>query len=154
VHQAGAVKLARLAALPLALVALGAATVAGDTTTGCSHCKTLPALSASDLSCNSDDDCAVVWSGTICCGCNCADTAANAATQARLQSELSSELNCGTTCDCPGTVGARCFAHQCTLCGNPAFGPIPGQPAECSEDAGTGDAPDEAAPDGPMAGDR
>ena len=91
-----------------------------------------------------------MWSGTVCCGCNCPDKAANAATKARLQSELSSELNCGAACGCPATVVARCFANQCTLCGNPAFGPMPGQPAECDEDAGMGDAPDEAAPDAPI----
>jgi hypothetical protein len=145
------VKLAHLAAaLPLVLVALAAATVVGDATTGCSSCKTLPALSPSDLACNSNEDCATVWSGTICCGCNCPDTAANTATQARLQSELSSELSCGKTCECPATVIARCIAHQCTLCGNPAFGPMSGSPAECDQDGGLGDAADDAPPDAPM----
>ena len=59
-------KLAQIAALPLALVALAATGAAGSGTLGCSDnkCVDIPAPAASDLFCDSDQDCAVVWSGT------------------------------------------------------------------------------------------
>jgi hypothetical protein len=35
-------------------------------------------------------------------------------------------------CQCPALFVARCFAHQCTLCGN--LGTVAGEPAACNGD--------------------
>ena len=104
-------------------------------------CVTLTATSASDLACASDDDCMVAWTGTVCsCGCYCGGAAMNTAAQAREQSAIESlapTANCTTpSCLCPGVYGSRCVAHQCTLCGNPAFEGVDGGPPSCAEDAG------------------
>jgi hypothetical protein len=113
---------------------------------GGGSCTTLPALTASELSCDTDQDCQPVWSGTYCsCGCYCADgAAANAAGYARIASIIASlpaDWNCSVPrCSCPALETARCIAHQCTACGNPAIGPLSGQPAACTADAGAGDA--------------
>jgi hypothetical protein len=111
-----------------------------------SLCVQVPTLGPSDLSCDSDEDCMAVWSGTVCsCQCACPSAAANVAAQARLQSELSPVFSASCAgpggCECPALTLARCFSHQCAACANPAFGgtPLPNQPAACTEDAGTGD---------------
>jgi hypothetical protein len=80
----------------------------------------------------------------VCCGCNCPDVPANNAAKARDQDALRSVLfhpNCPQpACSCPATSVARCVAHECILCGNASFGPLPGQPPACHEDAGAPDA--------------
>lgn len=127
--------LASLSAFPLLLVAVVVA---------CNKpCVTLPRHTGSDLACDSDNDCTATWSGTVCCGCHCGNAPANTAAQARDQATLSSALNDCTqpTCGCPAFYVARCFAHQCTLCGTALSGPFPGQPAACDEaDGGARDA--------------
>ena len=117
----------RLLALPIVFAAV-MLTFACD-----SNCVEAPALAPSDLSCDSDGDCAAVWSGSICYdGCDCTSVPANVAAQARMQSALSSVLNGPNGCPCPSAGTPRCFAHECVLC-------APGdqsQSAACQSDAG------------------
>jgi hypothetical protein len=99
----------------------------------------VPTLDANDLSCDSDEDCTSVWSGTICsCGCSyiCGPSApGNTAASARVASALSSVPTCSEPpgCGCPASGLPRCSAHQCILCYD-----MPNQPAACDEDAGDG----------------
>jgi hypothetical protein len=97
-------------------------------------CVQAPTLTSSDLTCESDQDCTTVWTGTICsCDCKCPTAAGNNAARARMEAALSAELmsTCGPDCPCGGGV-PRCLAHQCTVCDYTG-------PPECRGDAGAGD---------------
>jgi hypothetical protein len=84
-------------------------------------------VASSDVSCGSDQDCALVRTGEVCDGqCACGDTAVNAAAAARFQSDTASLTLEGCPCALPGET--RCLGGQCTLCG---FGPD--QPAGCAD---------------------
>ena len=104
-------------------------------------CVEAPSLGPSDLSCDSDQDCASVWSGTICsCGCNCGRVPGNTAAHARVGSALGSVPTCSRPpdgCGCPASGIPRCFAHRCALCYD-----MPNQPAACDADAAAGDGGD------------
>jgi hypothetical protein len=110
-----------------------------DALTESGTCVEVPTLDANDLSCDSDEDCTSVWSGTICsCGCSyiCGPSApGNTAASARVASALSSVPTCSEPpgCGCPASGLPRCSAHQCILCYD-----MPNQPAACDEDAGDG----------------
>jgi hypothetical protein len=148
--MARGVTLVRIAALPLALISLAAVSVVGDGTAGCSgnKCVDFPAPSQGDLSCDTDEDCTLVPSGTECaCDCNCGGVAANQAFLTKLTTPppfANTSCSRGSGCGCPAQYLSRCIAGQCTLCGNPTFGPIAGQPAACNDDAGTSDASNDA----------
>jgi hypothetical protein len=87
-------------------------------------------VTASDLSCGSDQDCTLITAGKVCDGqCGCGDTPVNAAAAARYQSETASVTLADCPCAFPGE--ARCLGGQCTLCGSD-----PNQPVACG-DAGT-----------------
>jgi hypothetical protein len=109
-----------------------------DGAIGSGTCVEAPTLAPSDLSCNSDEDCTSVWSGTICpCGCNCGRVPGNTAANARVGSALSSLPSCSGPpdgCECPAGGLPRCVAHQCALCYD-----MPNQPAACDQDAAVGD---------------
>lgn len=116
------------------------ATTTGKDGAPSNTCVEAPALAASDLSCNSDQDCTSVWSGTVCsCECACPTVAANTAAYSRLQSALGSVLGASgcsdVPCECPAAGVAHCFAHQCALCGF-SGSTVPNQPAACDEDGG------------------
>jgi hypothetical protein len=84
----------------------------------------------SDLSCESDQDCALVRKGEVCKGqCSCGATPVNAGAAARFASDTAAlDL---ASCPCAFEGEARCLAGQCALCG------VGGnQPAGCADAAG------------------
>jgi hypothetical protein len=108
-------------------------------------CVEAPTLGPSDLSCDSDQNCATVWTGTFCpCGCNCPTAPGNTAAYTRVGAALGSVLNastCSEPCECPALGIPRCFSHQCALCGNMGV-VVKNQPAACDADAAGGDGGD------------
>jgi len=110
-------------------------------------CVEAPTLGPSDLSCDSDQDCATVWTGTSCsCGCNCPTAPGNTAAYTRVESALGMALQhsitcSGPPCECPALGIPRCFSHQCALCGNMGL-VLKNQPAACDADAAVGDGGD------------
>jgi hypothetical protein len=100
--------------------------VESGTTDGSAECVDLE-VAPSDLSCVSDQDCALSLTGNVCEGqCACGDTSVNAAAAARYQSETAALTF--EACPCPAQGEPRCLGGQCTLCG---FGPNP--PAGCDD---------------------
>jgi hypothetical protein len=103
-------------------------------------CLEVPELTASELSCDGDEDCTVVLTGTYCpdsCGIEvCPRGPANMAGQAYLNSVLPPfNTPPGQFCTCPWAGNPHCFEHQCFLC-------FPGDPSDsgaCDPDAGTSD---------------
>jgi hypothetical protein len=83
----------------------------------------------SDLTCGSDQDCALVRTGEVCKSqCSCGDTPVNAGAAARFASDTA-PLDLAS-CPCAFEGEPRCIAGQCTLCG---FGG--NQPAGCADAA-------------------
>jgi hypothetical protein len=112
-------------------------------------CIEIPALAASDLSCDSDQDCTLARSGSVCsCQCSCPEAVANSAAYERIEALAEPALVWRSSCDsgfcgCVSDVLLHCFAHQCVACGR-GF-PIENQPAECDDDGGN---PEASTPDG------
>ncbi|MGA3123514.1 MAG: hypothetical protein ABSF69_22320 [Polyangiaceae bacterium] len=109
--------------------------VDAGTTDGGSKCVDVEPA-PTDLTCSSDQDCALVRSGEVCKGqCSCGDTPVNVGAAARFASDTA-PLNL-ESCPCAFAGEARCLAGQCTLCavgGN--------QPSGCADAATTPPATD------------
>jgi len=102
---------------------LGTRTV--DSASACAELDVAP----SDLSCGTDQDCALVRIGEVCsgqCDLGCGGTPVNVAAATRFRSDTASLTLEACPCNFPGE--ARCLGGQCTLC---ALGP--NQLAACGD---------------------
>jgi hypothetical protein len=79
-------------------------------------CIEIPALAASDLSCDSDQDCTLARSGSVCsCQCSCPEAVANSAAYERIEALAEPALVWRSSCDsgacgCVSDVLLHCFA--------------------------------------------
>jgi len=92
-------------------------------------------LTAADLACATDSDCALAESGQVCTGsCGCGDTPMNSAAAARVAAETASIVT--DACPCVAVADPVCTAGQCTrgcLGGCPADGGATGEGGATAE---------------------
>jgi hypothetical protein len=71
-----------------------------------------------DQSCETDADCSLVPSGTLCSGytCSCPSGTVSSAVQAQYDAAVASVQPGSSGCGCPVTGTARCISGQCVFC--------------------------------------